>query len=239
MGDREREIVPAPHQEITVESGEYMRQRSAFEHLQRVGKLFAESQLVPDRFRGKIADCAIILQMAWRHDADPMMFFNGVYIVHGTPAFEAKLAIALVNSRGVFTGPIQYEYSGSGETRACRAFASSARGGALCEATVDMRMAQAEGWTANKKWLSMPDVMLAYRSAAFLIRRYAPDCLYGMRTADEIEDERARSVDVTVLDSASQEIKQRLADTIAAGQSVALPAAQPTAAPVEVPQRAQ
>jgi hypothetical protein len=48
-------------------------------------------------------------------------------------------------------------------------------------------MAEAEGWTkkAGSKWLTMPDQMFAYRSAAWLIRRVCPEVVMGMMTAEE------------------------------------------------------
>ena len=55
-------------------------------------------------------------------------------------------------------------------------------------------MARADGWTKNGKYSSLPEQMLCYRSATFLIRRYAPGILLGYRPTDELEDiEASRS----------------------------------------------
>ena len=185
--------------------------------LERVAQIFARSDIVPERFRDKKEDCAIILEMAWRHNADPMMFFQGMYVVHGNPGMEAKLAIALANCSGMFTTKIQYEMHGEKGTmeRSCTAWAIDKDTGQRCEMTVDMGMAQREGWTKPgkggypSKWTTMPEMMLRYRSAAFMLRLYAPDVLYGMKTANELEDIHTREVEVEVLGDQAKQIAEK------------------------------
>ncbi len=187
--------------------------------LERVAKIFAASGIVPERFYGKKEDCAIILEMAWRHNADPMMFLQGMYVVHGNPGMEAKLAIALANKSGVFTTKIQYEMHGEKGTmdRSCTAWAIDKETGQRCEMSVDMEMAQREGWLSKNgsKWKTMPEMMLRYRAATFMLRLYAPDVLYGMKTANELEDINARDIEVEVLDGQAKQI----ADKARAGTS--------------------
>ena len=52
--------------------------------------------------------------------------------------------------------------------------------------TVDMAMANAEGWTKNPKYRTMPQLMLSYRAATSLIRLYAPEVTMGMQTDEEV-----------------------------------------------------
>ncbi|MEJ1390292.1 MAG: hypothetical protein RPU34_05250, partial [Candidatus Sedimenticola sp. (ex Thyasira tokunagai)] len=56
--------------------------------------------------------------------------------------------------------------------------------------TVTIAMAKAEGWYSKNgsKWQTMPEVMLGYRAASFFGKRYAPDILMGMQTAEELND---------------------------------------------------
>ena len=51
-----------------------------------------------------------------------------------------------------------------------------------------MGLAQAEGWTRNRKYQTLPDLMLRYRAAAFFISMYLPDATMGFRTVEEVED---------------------------------------------------
>jgi hypothetical protein len=51
-------------------------------------------------------------------------------------------------------------------------------------------MAKAEGWLTKtgSKWITMPELMLKYRAAAFFGRLYAPEVLMGMQTSEEVID---------------------------------------------------
>jgi hypothetical protein len=53
-----------------------------------------------------------------------------------------------------------------------------------------MEMAVNEGWYGKNgsKWVTMPDLMLRYRSAAFFGRIYAPELLMGLPSAEETHD---------------------------------------------------
>lgn len=167
-----------------------------FEHLWRVSKLFAASNFIPEAFQGKPENCFIALQLACQLKMQPFTLFNTLYIIHGKPAFEAKMLIAMANSSGIFEGPIRYKYSGQGDKRACTAFAKMVSTGETVEQTVSIELAKAEGWYDKKdrngnlisKWRTMPDLMLAYRAASWLIRLYCPEVMYGFTTKEEAED---------------------------------------------------
>lgn len=161
-----------------------------FNHLWRVATAYSRSTMVPDVFRGKPDDCFVAVQLALRLEVDPFMLMQSMYVVHGKPGMEAKLAIALCNSRGPFSDRIQWEFSGAGMERSCRAFAHDRASGNVCEAIVSMAIAKAEGWLDKNgsKWRTMPDQMLMYRSAAWLIRTSCPEVLMGMATSDELQD---------------------------------------------------
>lgn len=161
-----------------------------FAQIQRVAKLFSESDLVPAVFQGKPANCAVALQMAFRMRVDPMMLMQNMYIIKGRPGIEAKLAIALMNSRGPFTGPLQWKLDGEGDSRSWTCYATHKETGERCEATVTWKMVHAEGWDAKdgSKWKTLPDLMGRYRSAMFLGRLYCPEVLLGLPTNEELTD---------------------------------------------------
>lgn len=158
--------------------------------LWRLANMYAKSRLVPQQFQGKPEDCCIALQMAMRLRVDPFMFMQACYVVHGRPGVESKLAIALANNAGAFRDRIKFKLEGTGPNRTCTAFAHDADTGERCEQTVSMAMAKAEGWISKQgsKWQTMPDLMLQYRSAMFLIRLHCPEVLMGMQTVEELAD---------------------------------------------------
>jgi hypothetical protein len=53
-----------------------------------------------------------------------------------------------------------------------------------------MAMAKKEGWStkSGSKWLTLPDLMIRYRAAAFWGRLYIPELLVGIQSQEEVVD---------------------------------------------------
>ena len=155
-----------------------------FGHLQRVAGMLAASSMIPAHFKGKstseaTANIMIALNLADRMDVDVFMLMQNMYVVHGRPGIEAKLAIAVVNKSGKFS-PIQYETGGKGDAMFCVAFAKNLATGEDCRGPrIDIAMSKAEGWhgKTGSKWKTMPELMLMYRAAMFFARLYCPEAL--------------------------------------------------------------
>jgi len=166
--------------------------KTKFEHLFRVANMFSKSTLVPEHYRNKPENCMIMVSAAMRMGVDILTFLQKSYVIQGKPGIEAQLVIALVNKRGPFNGPIDWEFSGEKgkDSWACTAFATHAVTGKRCEATVTWKMVQLEGWSkkSGSKWLTMPEQMFRYRSATFLARLYCPEVLLGFQTNEELLD---------------------------------------------------
>lgn len=177
---------------------EIARENAAFEMLQRQAKMFAASSLVPKEFGGNVANCAIGINIAKRLGADPFMVLQNIDIIHGRPSFRATFLIAMVNAAGRFE-PLQYRMEGAEgkPDRSCVAWTKSKPDGTLLEGPkITLEMAKSEGWStkSGSKWITMPELMLRYRAAAFFARLYAPDITLGMMTAEEIVDAVERDV---------------------------------------------
>lgn len=165
---------------------------AGFELMQRVGKMFAGSKLVPEVYRGNLADCIIAVNMASRMRADPLMIMQNLYIVHGNPGWSAKFLIACWNQCGRYT-TIRYEFTGKQNTDewTCRAWSTElATGEKVIGPAVSIKMAREEGWSTKNgsKWKSIPELMMTYRAAAFLVRTHAPELAMGLPTVDELQD---------------------------------------------------
>ena len=162
-----------------------------FEIGQRMAKVFASSTLVPQAYQGNIGNCMIGLNMAVRMKADPLMVFQNLVIVHGTPTFEAKFAIACFNATGKFT-PIRYQEVGDkkDDTYGMYAYAiDKATGDILKGPEICIKTAKEEGWyDRNPKWKTIPQLMLRYRSASWFIRTTDPGVMMGFQTREEVED---------------------------------------------------
>lgn len=162
-----------------------------FEIGQRMAKVFAQSTLVPQSYQGNIGNCLIGLNMAARMHADPLMVFQNLVVVHGTPTFEAKFAISCFNATGKYT-PIRYEEIGNRNDDSYGMYAyaiDKATGDLLKGPEITIKMAKDEGWFArNTKWKSIPQLMLRYRAASWFIRTTDPGVMMGFQTRDEVED---------------------------------------------------
>ncbi len=176
--------------EIAVKEKSLLLETEKFEHAWRVGKMLSESTMVPDHFRQNIGNCVIALNYAYRAEIDPFMAMQKMYVIHGKPAIETQLQIALFNKSDRFS-TLKYNISGTGEKKQCIAYATEIKTKETLEGpAVSIAMAKAEGWYSKKgsKWQTLPDLMLRYRAAAFFIRLYAPETTLGLYTKDEIED---------------------------------------------------
>jgi hypothetical protein len=187
------EIITSTNTDIEIQ-----REAAAFDMLQRQAKMFSASTLVPKDFQGNIANCAIAINIAKRLGTDPFMTIQNVDIIHGRPSFRATFLIAMVNSSGRFE-PLQFKMGGAegSPDRSCIAWAKSKDDGSILEGPkITLAMAKAEGWStkSGSKWITMPELMLRYRSAAFFARLYAPDITLGMMTAEEAQDVAVRDV---------------------------------------------
>lgn len=111
-----------------------------FDTMQRVCRMFALSDLVPDIYRATMkpipantdekavtmiqaenqtsltkamANCMIAVDYAMRVGASPMMVMQNVAIIYGRPAPSSKFLIATVNTCGRFN-PLQYRFTEKG-----------------------------------------------------------------------------------------------------------------------------
>lgn len=167
---------------------------------QRQARMFASSPLVPEHLRKgspeqAIANCWIALTLAEAMGEVPLIVMQNIHVVSGKAGFASQYMIARANNSGIFKGRIDWRIDRSDPNNlAVTAYATIKESGQEVEVTCDMTMAQAEGWVKNPKYKTMPEVMLRYRSAAFLVRFYAPDVMLGYQTAEEVEDVAAAAL---------------------------------------------
>jgi hypothetical protein len=172
----------------------------AFEDAQRIAKALASSTLIPPQFQGQqgFANCLVALEIAGRMNISPFLCMQHLHIIHGRPSWSSAFIIAMVNGCGRFT-PLRFEISGEGDSLACYAVATDIKTQQeLKGPTITMAMAKKEGWAtkSGSKWITMPELMIRYRAAAFWGRLFAGDLLVGLQTQEEVID--VESVKVSV-----------------------------------------
>ena len=174
----------------------------AFEDAQRIAKALASSTLIPPQFQGQqgFANCLVALEIAGRMNISPFLCMQHLHIIHGRPSWSSAFIIAMVNGCGRFT-PLRFEISGEGESLACYAVATDIKTQQeLKGPTITMAMAKKEGWStkSGSKWITMPELMIRYRAAAFWGRLFAGDLLVGLQTQEEVIDVESVKVSVGI-----------------------------------------
>ena len=166
----------------------------SFELMQRVANVFCKSTIAPETFRGdqNFGNCVIAVEMAKRMNVSPLLLMQNMYIVHGNPAFSSKFLISTFNMCGRYSS-IKYKDTGKKGTPTwgCIAYTTEKATGEVIEGPeITIAMANAEGWSSKSgsKWKTMPEQMLRYRAAAFMIRTVAPELSMGYQTTEEVID---------------------------------------------------
>lgn len=181
---------------------------------QRMGKMYANSSIVPDTYKTQVAkfnrsknvwetvenpaavgNCCIALDMAQRMNINPLMVMQNLFVVGGNPSFSTKFLVACINASKRFT-PLRYEFKGEAgkDDYGCRCYAYEAGDKEHKEPLygdwITWQMVNAEGWSKKQgsKWLTMPDQMFRYRAAAFWQRVYCPEISMGFITSEEAYD---------------------------------------------------
>lgn len=217
----------------------FLSNPAAFEHTWRVAKAFSMSQMVPPHFQQKPENCMVALMMAQQLEVNPLLALQNLTVIQGRPGFNAQFAIALANRRGPFAGPITWRSKGQGDSLEVSAHAVIKSTGEAVSVMVSMEMAKAEGWTKNPKYRSIPEQMLRYRSATWLIRLYCPEVLLGFGTSDELDDTvkagatQVERVTVTEPSRGDDLVKQLNAEVKGSSKRKQAQAATPDVEPVE------
>lgn len=218
----------------------------------RASKALAASDLVPEAYKGKEANCLIAIDISYHLGISPLTVMQNLHIIHGRPSWGSPFVIGLVNTSGRFS-PLRFEVTRRGRKKVevttwvgpkgnrtpsksmveiddteCYAYATEiATGQRVDGPPVSIEMATAEGWVdkAESKWKTMPDLMLRYRAAAFFGRLYAPDSLMGMPTVDEVHDiEKPGTVTATAKTAGAASLQEAISQmTEAVADVVAVP----------------
>ena len=160
---------------------------SDFRQYFKMASELCKADIIPQAYKGKVADTAIAIDMANRMGVSPMMVMQSMYGVKGKPSWSGQACLSFIRAK--FTD-VKVIYVGTKGTddRGCYVKATDKDGDVLEGTTVTMSMAKAEGWTSNSKWRNMPEQMLAYRAASFFARVHCPETLMGVQVEGEVED---------------------------------------------------
>ena len=183
----------------------------SFEFAQRQAKSLCQSQLVPTQYQGQngLSNCLVALEMSKRMNLSPLTVMQNLNVIHGKPTWSAQFISSQIIGCGRFKN-FDYIVTGKDDSLSVQCQAIRLEDNKLVKGTaVSMKMAQQEGWTAkNKKYQSMPELMLRNRAATFFGRQYIPDLLLGVQTSEEVVDIEPINVTDTVEPEVVQQEKK-------------------------------
>jgi len=183
----------------------------SFEFAQRQAKSLCQSQLVPTQYQGQngLSNCLVALEMSKRMNLSPLTVMQNLNVIHGKPTWSAQFISSQIIGCGRFKN-FDYIVTGKDDSLSVQCQAIRLEDNKLVKGTaVSIKMAREEGWTTkNKKYQSMPEIMLKARASTFFGRQYIPDLLLGVQTSEEIVDIEPINVTDTVEPEVVQQEKK-------------------------------
>jgi hypothetical protein len=156
----------------------------------RIATQLAKSSIIPDNYKNKPENVVIALGMAQQLDLTPFTVMQNLNIIKGKTSWSGSFCKTLIEKTRRFKD-LELNYIGQKGTDSYGCYLSATRisdGKIINGPEVTMKMAKEEGWTTNKKWLTLTDLMLAYRCQSFFARLHCPEAMSGVYTTEEIED---------------------------------------------------
>lgn len=156
----------------------------------RMATQLAKSTIIPSTYQDKPENVVVALGMAQKLGLDPFTIMQNLNIIKGKTSWSGSFCRTLIEKSNKYTN-LKLVFTGEKGTDnyGCTMQGVDRETGELVVGPeVNIRMAKAEGWTSNTKWINMPELMLSYRATSFFARVYVPEALNGVQTTEEIED---------------------------------------------------
>jgi hypothetical protein len=187
----------------------------AFEQAQRVAKVFAQSTLIPEHFRGNLGNCLIAFDFAVRINMTPLLVMQNMYIIKGKPALEAKFIIAMLNQSEKIKGRLTWEFDNEEKPMQCTCIAETENGS--YQETLTWREVEKMGWDklAAGNWLRMTKKMFQYRTASMLARTYFPDLIFGLHSVEELQESAIEAQTEVFHEISIDELDEKIKEKIA------------------------
>lgn len=154
----------------------------------------SKSDIIPDNYKNKPQNVVIAIALANQMQLDPFTVMQNLAIIKGKTSWSGSFCKTLIERTGKYKN-LELNYVGEKGKDSYGCYLSAVRvsdGKIINGPTVTMQMAKAEKWTSNSKWLTLTDLMLAYRCQSFFCRLYVPEAMNGIYTSEEVEEVSAQ-----------------------------------------------
>jgi len=151
----------------------------------------SSAKLVPQALQKSPGDCLLVIEQAMRWGMSPFAAAQEVSVIQGKLMYSGKIVAAAVQSAGILSGRLHYEYSGEGEERAVTV-SGTLRGEAEARS---VKVAWKDAVTQNGIWKKQPDQQLAYHGARVWARRHVPEVMLGVYSPEEMDTFTGQTID--------------------------------------------
>lgn len=175
---------------ITPQGASMWNNTKMFNLAYKLAGFLGQSDLVPQNYQGKVANCLIAIDIANRMGISPMAVMQNSQIVRGKFSWTGSACKSMIDGCGKFKHT-RYVMVGEKGTDSWGYYleAEDKNGNIVKGVEVTIGMAKAEGWySQNPKWRNLSEIMLKYRCAAFFMRTECAGLAMGFLTAEENED---------------------------------------------------
>ena len=156
-----------------------------------MAQTLSKSEIIPQSYKGKPADCLIAIDIANRLGLSPAIVMQNSQCVRGNFTWKGSACKAMIDGCGRYQ-KTRYVYVGEEgkDSYGCYLEAIDNDGEIIKGVPVTIAMAKKEGWynKDGSKWQTMSDLMLKYRAAAFFMRTECASVAMGFLTKEEVED---------------------------------------------------
>lgn len=156
-----------------------------------MAQTLSKSEIIPQSYKGKPADCLIAIDIANRLGLSPVIVMQNSQCVRGNFTWKGSACKAMIDGCERYQ-KTRYVYVGEEgkDSYGCYLEAIDNDGDIIKGVPVTIAMAKKEGWynKDGSKWQTMSDLMLRYRAAAFFMRTECASIAMGFLTKEEVED---------------------------------------------------
>ena len=156
----------------------------------RMATQLAKSTIIPQTYQNKPENVIVAIGMAQKLGLDPFTIMQNLNIIKGKTSWSGSFCRTLIEKSNKFIN-LHLVFVGEKGTDSygCYMEGTDKESRQIIKGPeVNMKMARAENWTSNTKWINMPELMLSYSATSFFARVYVPEALNGVQTTKEIED---------------------------------------------------
>lgn len=156
----------------------------------RIATQLAKSSIIPQNYQNKPENVIVALGLSQKMGLDAFTVMQNLNIIKGKTSWSGSFCKTLIERTGKFKD-LNLNYIGEKgkDSYGCYLSATRISDNAIIKGPeVTMKMAREEKWTSNSKWLTLTDIMLAYRCQSFFARVHCPEAMNGIYTSEEIEE---------------------------------------------------